>query len=318
MVLATELTRRITVGWVRARRRHRWLDHLIRAGHRYNEADGRRLAAAVTYYGFFAVFALALLAFAILGYILDNPAVERSVESYLAESLPRLDTQALRDARGAAQILALISLPIVGLLWVDALRSSVRAIWRIEEYPGRFLLRWLIDLLALAGLGVLLTVSLGVAIITTALLGRLVVAVGGVDFMPARWLLAAVGFLLGLGVNTLLSIAVLTMLPRLRMPMRRVLGPALLIAVGLELLKTLSRFAVGRAEANPAFQVVAGAAGLLVFLLILNQLILFAAALAATSTAGRVADLAARGTPIMPRAGQAPGLGGAGTGSPPP
>jgi hypothetical protein len=34
------------------------------------------------------------------------------------------------------------------------------------------------------------------------------------------------------GVNTLLSIAVLTGLPRLRMPLRRVLGPALFVAAG--------------------------------------------------------------------------------------
>lgn len=46
------------------------------------------------------------------------------------------------------------------------------------------------------------------------------------------------------------------------------------------------------AEANPAFQLVAGATGLLVFLLILNQLILFGAALTATDTRGRVRGLA--------------------------
>jgi hypothetical protein len=46
-------------------------------------------------------------------------------------------------------------------------------------------------------------------------------------------------------------------------------------------------------ESNPAYQVVAGAVGLLVFLNLLNQLILFAAALSATSTNGLVTDLAA-------------------------
>jgi membrane protein len=95
-------------------------------------------------------------------------------------------------------------------------------------------------------------------------------------------------------VNALVSVAVLTGLPRLRMPLRRVLGPALLVAAGLELLKTLGRLYVQRTEANPTYQVVAGAVGLLVFLNVVNQLVLFAAALTATGSAGQVTDLAAR------------------------
>lgn len=67
------------------------------------------------------------------------------------------------------------------------------------------------------------------------------------------------------------------------------------MAVGLELLKTLGRLYVQRTEANPTYQIVAGAVGLLVFLNAVNQMVLFAAALTATSTAGRPADLAAEG-----------------------
>jgi membrane protein len=126
---------------------------------------------------------------------------------------------------------------------------------------------------------------------TTAVANRLVNA-AGTGGAPARWLLATLGLVLGIGVNTLLSTAVLTALPRLRMPLRRVLGPALLVAGGLELLKTLGRLYVQRTEANPTYQVVTGAVGLLVFLNVVNQLVLFAATLTATSTAGQVTDLA--------------------------
>jgi membrane protein len=80
------------------------------------------------------------------------------------------------------------------------------------------------------------------------------------------------------------------------MPLRRVLGPALFVAAGLELLKTLGRLYVRGAEDNAAYLVVAGAVGLLVFLNVVNQLILFAATLAATSATGHVTDLAASGT----------------------
>jgi membrane protein len=294
-VTAADFAKRAVAAWMRARRRHGWLDHLARAAVRYDQADGGRLAAAMTYYAFFATFALALLSFAAFGFVLDDPVVLRSVQGYLAENLPRVDVRALRDARGTVGVIGFIGLPISGWFWIDALRSSIRAIWRLPEYPGMFFVRVLIDLLVLIGLGLLLAASLAVVFATTAVAGRLVTA-AGVDPAPARWLLGTLGLVLGVGLNTLLSIAVLTGLPRLRMPLRRVLGPALFVAAGLELLKTLGRLYVHRTETNATYLVVAGAVGLLVFLNVVNQLILFAATLAATSTAGQVTDLAARTT----------------------
>jgi membrane protein len=300
-VTVAELAERAATSWGRARRRHGWLDHLVRAAKRYDEADGGRLAAAVTYYAFFATFALALLGFAVFGFVLDDPTVLRSVQRYLAQDLPRLDVQDLRDARGAAGVVAFIGLPVTGWFWIDSLRSSIRAIWRLPQYPGTLLVRLAVDLLVLVGFGILLAASLAMAVATTTAVGGLVSAAGTGATM-ARWLLAAVGLVLGIGVNTLLSIAVLTGLPRLRMPLRRVLGPALFLAAGLELLRTLGQLYVQGIEANATYLVVAGAVGLLVFLNVVNQLILFAATLTATGTGGQVTDLAAgRPRPDPPR-----------------
>jgi membrane protein len=284
-VTIAALAERASATWRRARRRHGWLDHLVRAAVRYDEADGGRLAAAVTYYAFFATFALALLGFAVFGFILDDPAVLRSVQRYLAQDLPRLDVQDLRDARGTAGVIAFIGLPITGWFWIDSLRSSIRAIWRLPQYPGTFLVRLSVDLLVLIGLGILLAASLATAVATTTAVGGLVSAAGTGATM-AGWLLAVVGLVLGIGVNTLLSIAVLTGLPRLRMPFRRVLGPALFLAAGLELLRTVGQLYVQGIEANATYLVVAGAVGLLVFLNVVNQTVLFAAALTATGAIG--------------------------------
>lgn len=297
----TGFTGRVATLWTGARHRHRWLDHLVRAGVRYDQADGGRLSAALTYYAFFALFALALLSFSIIGHVLDDPQVIRTVQRYLTENFPRLDVQALRDARSTAGVIAFVGLPITGLFWMDTLRSAIRAIWRIEEYPGRFLLRQLIDLGVLAGLGALLSASLAVAFAAEALLNWLLVHTVGVDDIPTQWLLAAVAFMLGLGVNTLLAVALLTAPPRLRLPPRRVLGPALVISLGLEVLKTIGQFYLEITAANPAYQVVAGAVALLAFLKLLNQLILFAAALTATATTGDIVDLAVR-RPAAPAA----------------
>src|SRR5690606_16686080 len=155
LVPAARLRRHLLLSWIRVRRRFGWLDHLARAGHRFGQVSGRRLAAAVTYYRFFAAFALVLLGLAVVGYVIDDPAVESSVEDYLAGDLPSLALDALREARSAVGLAASVTLLVIGLLWVDALRSSIRAIWQIDEYPGRFLLRWTIELLALLGLGLL-------------------------------------------------------------------------------------------------------------------------------------------------------------------
>jgi len=284
------VVRCVVDAWQRLRRRVGWLDHLIRAGVRYDQADGGRLAAAVTYYAFFATFALGLLGVAIFGFVLDDPGVLRSVERYAAADVPSLDVQALRHVRGTLGVIAFIGLPITGWFWVDALRSSIRRIWRLSEYPGKFVVRVLLDLLVLVGLGLLLAASLAVAYLSTAAANRLVdVADTGVNL--SRWLLSTVGLLVGIGVNTVLACGALTGLPRVRMPFRRLLGPAVLVAVALELLKTIGRLYVQHTEANPTYQLVAGSVGLLVFLNAINQMVLFAAALTATSEAGHPADL---------------------------
>ncbi|MEU4224847.1 YihY/virulence factor BrkB family protein [Nonomuraea sp. NPDC026600] len=283
---------RRAAAWKRARSRHGWLDHLVRAVVRYDETDAGRLSAALTYYAFFATFALALLGFAILGRFLDYAPVLLAVQHYLSENFPRLDVQALIDARGTAGLVAFVALPLTGLFWMDTLRSASRAIWRLEQYPGHFLLRQFIDLCVVAGLGLLLLLSVGLAFAAEWLLSWLAVHTVGTDAVSAQWVLSAAAFVIGLGVNTLLAMALLTAPARLHLPLRRVIGPALVITIGLEVLKTLGQVYLNLTAANPAYQVVAGAVGMLVFLKILNQLILFAVALAATSTTGRVKDLA--------------------------
>jgi membrane protein len=270
---------------------------MVRALIRYDKADAGRLAAALTYYAFFAIFALALLGFAILGRILDYPAALAEVQRYLSDTFPRLDVQALRDAGGTAGLVACVVLPLTGLFWMDTLRSATRAIWRLEEYPGNYFLRQIIDLGVVAGLGVLLSLSLTVVFAAEWVLTWLAVNTVGVDAAPARWVLSVAAFVLGIGINTLLAMALLTAPPRLHLPLRRVIGPALVITIGLEILKTLGQALLNLTAANPAYQVVTGAVAMLLFLKVLNQLILFATALAATSATGHVTDLATRSGP---------------------
>ncbi|MGC9667987.1 YihY/virulence factor BrkB family protein [Planosporangium sp. 12N6] len=295
------------------RRRSARLDHVARAYERFDDVNGWRLAAADAYYGFFAVFALAMLLFGVIGYILrDNPLVVGAVRTYLQGNLPRVRIEDLIGTAQSLGQLAAAGLALAGIGWVETLRSTQRAVWRLEEHPGPWLIRWLVDVAVLVVLGVLLTVSVSIA----GGVQDLVLGLAGEPRQSAlRALLNNSAAVFAGMVDFILGAALLAIVPRLRMPLRRLVPAALFFAFGLLVLKTLGRWYIGRTQHNPAYQVFAGAIGLLVFMYLFSQLVLFAAALAATSRHGTVRDLAAG--PVQPDDGRAhPAPGPAGPGLP--
>ncbi len=265
----------------RARNRSRIVDRLWLAGARYDEVNGARLAAAIAYYGFFAALALGLLAVSILGYVLaGNHAAVAAVNHYLAQNLPFLKSSDITNARHTVAAVSTVSLVLAGIGWVDGMSSSQRAVWSVNERPGNTVIRRLVDLALLVGLGLLLALSLWVSGAIQGLARDLV----GWDVF-----LSALGQVLAFLVNLLVAGA--------------------LLAVGVTLLSTVGRVLIGHTERNAAYQVAGWAVGLLVTLNLFSQLLLFGAALAATGGRGRVVDLAAGpgedpdvgGTPDTPR-----------------
>jgi membrane protein len=290
-----------------ARRRSAPFDHLIRAYIRYDEVHGGRLAAANAYYGFFAVFALAVLLLGILGYLLqDNKLVVGAVEHYLELNLPQVKIANLIGTTQSIGRIALVGLALAGIGWVETLRSSQRAIWGVDQQPGNVVIRWLVDVAVLAGLGVLLTVSVSIASGVQDLLLQLA---GEPKQSALRIVLNQSATLLAGVVDLILGAALLAGVARIRMPLRRLFPSALLVALGLLGLKTLGRLYISRTQHNPAYQVFASAIGLLVFMYLFSQIVLFAAALAATSEQGTVHDLAAGPKPAEAgRTGAGPGV----------
>jgi membrane protein len=276
--------------FVAARRRSRRFDHVVRAVERYVDVDGGRLAAANAYYGFFAVFALAVLLVGVLTVFLkDNQLVVTSVRDYLERNLPQVKVVDLIGTTQNIGKIAVIGLALAGIGWVETLRSSQRAIWGIDEHPGNIVFRYLVDLAVLVGLGILLTVSVSIA---AGVQDGLFALAGEPQQSAWRVVFNQTSTLLAFLVDLILAAGLLTGVTRLRMPMRRLFPSALLIAVGLLALKTLGRWYIARTQHNPAYQVFAGAVGLLVLTYLFSQIVLFAAALAATSEFGKVRDLA--------------------------
>jgi membrane protein len=267
-----------------ARSRSRALDHLIRAAIRYDDVLGGRLAAAIAYYGFFAVFALTLIGYSIFGMLLRyNFDLRNLLSDFLRANLPFLDVAAVRDSGNAVGIVGLVGLVLTGIGWIETIRSSQRLIWRLDQHPGNFILRRLVDLVVMVGVLLLVLISFGAAYAIELFLQW---ASGG----RVPFLLAAVSWVLTVAVNMLLAAALLVAVPRLRMTARRLAPAVLLVGTGITLLNTVGRTFVGLVQHNPAYALVVSAVGLLVYLYVFNQLLLFGAAWAATSKHGPVMD----------------------------
>ncbi len=264
-----------------ARRRRPGLDHLFRTVQRYDDVLGGRLAAAIAYYGFFALLALALIGYAVFGLLLRHHInLTGMVHRFLARYLPFMDVEAILDSGRTVGLVGLVGLVFTGVAWVDAIRSSQRAIWGLDQQPGNLVLRRLVDLAVLVGVLALVAGSFGA---TYALEGVLAELAGG----PV---VTAVSGLLTVAVNMVLAAALLVAVPRLRMTVRRLRSTVLLVGLGITLLNTVGRTLVGLVADNPAYALAGTAVGLLVYLYAFNQLLLFGAAWAATSSHGSVVD----------------------------
>jgi membrane protein len=285
------------------RKRSSLFDHLWLAYERLDEVLSSRLAAAISYYGFFAAFALVVVVYSILGRVLDTNGSDLTnqggwlgtINAYLSSNLPWVTETARQVGRGEVTALGLVALLFAGVGWVEALRSSQRAVWRLDQEPGHWITRRLVDLGMLVGLGVLLGLSLAMTAAIDTVLSHLLPNHG-----LGNLLLRSSGPVLEFAVNLVLAAAILAALPRLRMSPRRLVPVTLAVGVGIQLLNTIGKWYIARTEHRPAYQLVAGAVGLLIYLYLLNHLILAGAALAATSTRGAVVDMAAGSPPPRP------------------
>jgi membrane protein len=275
-----------------ARKRSGIVENFWAAKERYSEVLGGRLAAAIAYYGFFAAFALSLVAFSVFGFVLDRyPAVRENVTEALARNIPDFPVTSIADNAGNIAIFGVVGLLLTGLGWIDAWRSSQRAIWQLDQHPGNVIIRRLVDLAMLLGLAIVLIVSLALADLMKALFQWIS------HGTPSIWNTIATGAVAVL-VNVIIAYALLTVLPRIHVQPRRLIPPAVLVGIGLALLNWGGRAYVEHATRfYAAYAVVATAGGLLLYLYLYNQIVLWGAALAATSNRGRFIDLAAGPVP---------------------
>ncbi|MBV1849168.1 YihY/virulence factor BrkB family protein [Catellatospora sp. NEAU-YM18] len=282
--MADSVTARYEGSVMWARKRSAAFDHLWRMKERYADVLAGRLAAAIAYYAFFATFALAMVVYAVLVKVFSgNTELVSDVDTFLKQYFPAMNTDQLKTAAVSIGWVGLISLVLAGIGWVDAWRSSQRAIWGLDQHPGNFLVLRLTDLGMLIALGLLM----GVSITAVDLLDRLV------DRLSDWWVWVNLGsYALTILINAMIGFALMTTLPRVHMTPKRLLPAVGIVGVGITLLNSVGHYFVQRTENNVAYVAVTAAVGLLLYLYLFNQIVLWAVAYAATSTHGKVFDLA--------------------------
>jgi membrane protein len=285
-----------------ARKRHEWLDHLLRAGERYVAQRGNHFAAAITFFSVLTAVPLLMVAFAAAGYVLwFHPALlaqlERSVATAvpggLSEALdPILDTAIAQrnTVAGVGLAAALWS----GIWWMSNLREAVSAQWGLPAPHPAALQRLLHDLVALVGLGAALLTSLAVTAVGSGLTATVLDLVGLADDGVNRALLQTSAVVIGLAANWLIFLWAITRLPRTDVPMRGAARAALLGAVALEILKQGTAIYLDRVTTSASGAVFGSLLGLLLFSYVVARLVLLVTAWAATAPGNE------RPTPVPP------------------
>ncbi len=279
---------KVSAGMADVRRRAPWLDHLIQAWRRYQSDRGDRLAAYVTYFGFLAFFPLVALAFSVAGFVVDAvPSAQRDLVRQINNFLPglsdKLNVATIGHAKVATGIIGLLGLLLVGLGWIEALRQAIRTVWHHDLLAGNFLTKKLRDIASLAGLGLTMVASVAVTGISSSATGWFLRALGVDGSTAADILLRILGYVLAIGVDLALYLFLLMRLPKVAVPLRRVLKGALFGAVGLEILKTVGSLLVKSATHNPVYGVFAVVVGLLIWINYLTRFTLFVAAWTVTA-----------------------------------
>ncbi|MFF2330995.1 MULTISPECIES: YihY/virulence factor BrkB family protein [unclassified Streptomyces] len=274
-----------------------------------------RLAAAITFISFLALFPLIAVGAAIGAALLSTEQVHK-IENKVVEQVPGISDQlgisSLVAHAGTVGLVAGALLLFTGVGWIGAMRGCLRAVWDMDDMDlGNPVIRKLKDVGLLIGLGGAALATLAVSSAgsvavgwTARLLGISDRGAGGVVLQVATLVVAALaGFLL--------LLYLLTLLPGVEPPRRRLLVAAAMGAVGFELLKLL----LGSYMKGVASKSMYGAFGVPIALLLwINftaKLLLFCAAWTATRSSE---DTRKEAGAVSDGAGGAPGPAAASAG----
>ncbi|GAA1520784.1 YihY/virulence factor BrkB family protein [Streptomyces albidochromogenes] len=202
-----------------------------------------RLAAAVTFISFLALFPLITVAAAIGAALLSDDQLRR-MEDKIAEQVPgisgQLDLAALVDNAGTVGVVAGALLLFTGIGWVGSMRECLRAVWDLDDTDeGNLFLRKLKDAGVLAGLGLIGLSSWAASSIGSTAVDWTAEQAGVSQSGAGGVLLRLAALALAVGADFLILLYVLTLLPGVHPVRHRLITASLIGAIGFELLKVL-------------------------------------------------------------------------------
>ncbi|MER8116746.1 YihY/virulence factor BrkB family protein [Streptomyces sp. NPDC094031] len=268
-----------------------WLTatHVWRAYERLDRVKWSRLAAAMTFVSFLALFPLLTVAAAITAATL-SPAQQRNVEHKVAEQFPgvvsqQLDITTLVHNAGTVGVIAGALLLFTGVGWVGQVRDCLRAVWELADQEQNPLVAKAKDAGILIGFGGALLVTLAASTLASAAVGRISDQLGLGQHGWGIALLRVAAFAVAVLADFLVLLYVLTLLPGVEPTRRRLVIAALLGAVGFELLKLLLSGYIQGVAAKSMYGAFGVPVALLLWINFTAKLVLCCAAWTATPSA---------------------------------
>ncbi|NEC91917.1 YihY/virulence factor BrkB family protein [Streptomyces sp. SID12501] len=263
--------------------------HVWRSYERLDRVKWSRLAAAMTFISFVALFPLLTVAAAIAAATLSTGR-QNELQEKIAEQVPgiseQLDINGLVQNAGTIGVIAGAVLLFTGIGWVGSMRECLRAVWELPEDEGNPVLRKVKDTGVLVGLGGAVLVTIAASAVASAAIGW---TARGLGIDEAGWgavLLRLAAFTVAVLADFLLLLYVLTLLPGVEPTRRRLFVAALIGAAGFELLKLLLSSYMQGVAAKSMYGAFGVPVALLLWINFTSKLILFCASWTAEDSAG--------------------------------
>lgn len=282
------------------RRRYRWLDHLARAGGRYQRTQGDLMAAGVTYFVFLGLFPVLLLVASGIGLVLaGNELLQAELFAAIRSAFPgSVGRELVGELRGAIDgagvigLIALFGFLYAGLRAMDKLRIGMERIWKGHVDEPDVLRDNLADLIALIALGAVGLAGLGLTGGVTQATSWVLDLLGVVDAPGYGVLTWVLGIALAVVADAVVFLWLLRVVPSVNHPLRLLLPGALFGAAGVEVLKLIGGFYLSLISDSVTASAFGGAVGLLVWINLVARFAFFTAAW--TSTLRRIEAVSPR------------------------
>ncbi|MFI9763108.1 YihY/virulence factor BrkB family protein [Streptomyces sp. NPDC051963] len=261
--------------------------HAWRSYERLDRVKWTRLAAAMTFISFVALFPLLTVAAAIAAATLSTSR-QSELEDKIADQVPGISDQLNIDGlvanAGTVGLIAGVVLLFTGISWVGSMRDCLRAVWELPDSEENPVLSKAKDTGILFGLGGALLVTIAVSTVASALVGWITDQLGIDSDGWGGLLLRAAAFVVAVLADFLVLLYVLTLLPGVEPPRRRLIVAALIGAIGFELLKLLLSGYMQGVAAKSMYGAFGVPVALLLWINFTSKLVLFCAAWTATGS----------------------------------